>query len=267
LGLFYRGFVTLLIGCSLTGCEEAASPILVQPTVSAASVPDAFEFFFASDPASFVAMANERLSPAHLEAGTMAPFTPPVEPGYRVLVRAHPKTTAKVFFGLKIRRGFVGVVMPRSSEDHVIAPVAWLHDIVTIGLADETAAHNWYVAMSQRLATAGKASGVAVFSNGNAMGINIDLVHDAGDDELVARLKFMRAGEYKVEEWGPRIDGESVANSKMNGHDGITMEDLLRQELTPAGGAPHPAPVSSAPATPPPAPSSSVAPASPATNL
>ncbi len=233
--LFFAAIVMSL----LTGCEEAASPMLVQPTVSADRVPDAFDFFFATDAAHFVAAANERMKPAELTAQLRDTLTPPLAPGYRVLARTDRTAGSKVFFGQKIVRGLVGVVMPRTTDDRLIVPVEWLHDVVTIGLADETAAHDWYVAMSQRLATAGKASGIALFPNGNAMGINIDLIHGEGDDELVARVKFLRAGEYKADEWGPRIEGESVANSKMNGHDGIRMEDLLRQQLT-GGGPPSP---------------------------
>ncbi|MGH7330073.1 MAG: hypothetical protein ACREJX_17140, partial [Polyangiaceae bacterium] len=106
---------------------------------------------------------------------------------------------------------------------------------------DETAVHNWYIAMSQRVATAGKASGIALFPNGNAMGIEIELDHpESGFDTVAPRLKFLRAGEYNADEWGLRIAGEAVSIGKMNGHDGISIEDLLREQLTPIPRAKSP---------------------------
>ena len=140
------------------------------------------------------------------------------------------------FYALRIERGFVGVVLRGGEEDQIV-PVEWLCRVVAVGFADATATRNWYVAMSQRLATTGKGERHRRAGDRRRHGDRGRSELSRRGEELVARLKFLRAGEYKADEWGPRIDGAvTVSVGTMNGHDGISIQDILRQQLTP----PHP---------------------------
>ncbi len=237
-GWLARVLVRILLAGSLIACGGApppATPISVQPTVTADRVPETFDYFFGTDPESFIAAANERLSPTKLPAPAHAAIHTQAERGYRMLLRFQGWSVGRDLFAEKIRGGLVGVIVPRSSEGHLIVPVEWMRRVISIGFADPLAMHDWYVAMIERVATVGKASGIAVLHNGDAMGIEIDLtrVQQTSDCELVVHRKALHAGEYRVEEWGPRIDGEAVSLGTMNGHDGISMEDLLREQLVP----------------------------------
>lgn len=232
---FTRTFVTCALVATQIGCARSqppATPISVQPTVDAQRVPESFEFFFGADPDRFAAVADERLKPNNLSVPAKQALEMQRGHGYRVLVCSRFERSGQIFCGEKIERGFVGVVLPRSTAGHVIVPVDWVRRVVTIRGGDETAVHDWCVALIERLATAGLASGIALLPNGDAIGVEIDLKEKSGP-KLVARVKKLRAGEYFAAEWGPSIRGDGVATASMNGPDGISIEDLFREQLTP----------------------------------
>ena len=105
----------------------------------------------------------------------------------------------------------------------------------------------WYRELGRRLATAGRATSIVLFPNENAMAVIVAVVSAPGNDadvQLVAMTRFMRAGSYAADAWGPKLNGASrVTIKKMNGHAGVSVRDFLR-----AGGGSAPAPAA-APAT------------------
>lgn len=122
-------------------------------------------------------------------------------------------------------------VMRSSKNGFLVVPIAWMAKVVSITGAKDDDARAWYQAMSQRIATAGRATGLARFANGNAEAILLELRPlDDTDIALVVKTQFMKAGEFTADAWGPVITGaERVRTSRMNGHSGVSIVDLLRE--------------------------------------
>jgi hypothetical protein len=80
--------------------------------------------------------------------------------------------------------------------------------------------------------TAGHATGIVVFNNGDAEAVSLTLQpvpRVSNDVQLVATTRFLYAGSYTADEWGPRLGGSAgVSERKMNDHDGISLQDLLK---------------------------------------
>jgi hypothetical protein len=69
---------------------------------------------------------------------------------------------------------------------------------------------------------------------------------DDSDVQLVARARRLEAGE-AARDWGPKISAAKVTTRKMNGHDGISIKDVLfrlgqRQPAPPSLGVAAPPP-------------------------
>ena len=127
----------------------------------------------------------------------------------------------------------------KSARGYVIPPIAWLRMVVDLRAVPPADSDAWYRALSQRIASSGRASGIALFANGNAMAVVIDLrtAGENGDLQLAAQTKFFKAGQFSADGWGPKISGaDGVTSRKMNGHEGISAEDILRKMHAP--GAP-----------------------------
>ena len=83
--------------------------------------------------------------------------------------------------------------------------------------------------MARRIATTGHATVLGPYTNGNASSVVLELrTIEPNDTELVAQTKFMRAGEYAPESFGPIVDGalDSIKTNRLNEHRGVSVFDL-----------------------------------------
>jgi hypothetical protein len=129
--------------------------------------------------------------------------------------------------------GAAACVVDRSAAGHVVPPVEWLAAVVEAVGADRVATAAWYRELAARLATGGRASGIVLFTNGNGEEVVLDMrVTRGADVELIARTTFFKAGRVSVDGWGPKLEGATeVKTTRMESHDGITIQDLLGQRV------------------------------------
>ena len=276
MALFCRGFVTVLTASIfLTACEATLpplGPIDAKPGVQASAVRDDLDIFANTNADAFLDDARKRLDPERMGTQAHHDLMQTMAPGELSFTRVRTLHQTRLFFAAHSVQGYSGIVLDRSPDNHPVAPVDWIRAAVSFEGASPTAIRAWCVAMSERLAGDADASGIAVFSNGNAMGIDLDIRgdDDNGDYVLMVRTKFFKAGEYDAKAWGPRIDGATTASvRKMNGHEGVSIRDLIDWKLIVPHGVrgPYPEPLSGSPPPPSPADSSSAAPSPPTTNL
>lgn len=117
-----------------------------------------------------------------------------------------------------------------SNEGFLVVPLTWIEAVLQLHGVKAEDARPWYAAMSRRLATTGRARGLARYGNGNASAIDLELrAVGKTDAELVAVARFMKAGEYDPRAYPSIIDGvDGVTTKTMNDHDGVSVLDLLR---------------------------------------
>src|ERR1019366_8190897 len=87
---------------------------------------------------------------------------------------------------------------------------------------------------SERLGTSGRASGIALFDNGNAMGLVLaELSSSDGDVAIFAQTKFFKAGAFDENAWGPSVHAGStgVSTKDASGHAGLNAHDFLKKAL------------------------------------
>jgi hypothetical protein len=205
----------------------------VVPSIAESDVRVGLDIFL-SDDASFVAAIDKRVAPGRV-ADT--PFfqdfkTPVPKDSFAFRPLSFPVDSKKVVYTLRNHGHAAGLVLPLS-ENRQIIPVDWLRAVIAFKDADEKLSRAWYVAMSQRLAVAGRACGILIFDNGTAAGVNIE-AHGESENDLVvvARTKFFPVDGFDASAWGPSVQNvKGVVTKNGDGHLGIDSRDLLSQAL------------------------------------
>lgn len=132
-------------------------------------------------------------------------------------------------------------VFHTSPRGFLLVPTAWLAKVISLPGTDAGDRDEWFRAMSRQLAATGQANGLARFFNGNAMAVHFELATvDDVDTELVASSRFMKAGQYYANTFGPAISGAQSMQTRNNRpHRGISVVDLLRElGPSPSGAKP-----------------------------
>ncbi len=212
---------------------DEVQPFNVVPSIAESDVRIGLEIF-TSDDANFIAVIDKRVAPAHV-ANT--PFfqdfkTPVPKDDFAFRLLTFPIDSKKVVYTLRNHGRAAGLALSMS-ESRQIIPVDWLRAVVAFKVADEKLSRAWYVAMSQRLAVAGRACGILIFDNGTAAGVNIE-AHGESENDLVvvARTKFFPVGGFDASVWGPSVQNvKGVVTKNGDGHLGIDSRDLLSQAL------------------------------------
>ncbi len=90
----------------------------------------------------------------------------------------------------------------------------------------------WYRAISRRVGTSGRATGIVPFENGNAIAVLIEEQKSAQDNDvvLIATTRFMKASTFDPNAWGPSLRGaENVNTHKVCPHEGISAFDVVKK--------------------------------------
>ena len=203
-------------------------------------MPDAPASYVTRDNDGLVAFIERQVGPENLYAANRAMLLTPMRKGQATLTKISFARGNKVAFVLRRPNESRAVVVSRSEAGHLVAPVSWMSLVVDVRGPSSDDLGTWYREMARRVATAGHATGIVQFANGNAVAVMVAVLRVPGDDadaQLAAVTRFMRAGSFSAEAWGPAVGGAArVSTKKMNGHDGVSICDVLR-----SGGVSSPA--------------------------
>ncbi|HEY2516079.1 MAG TPA: hypothetical protein VGI39_34645 [Polyangiaceae bacterium] len=233
-------------------------PISISPSIGLDEIHDDDPTIQTSNDDELLHFVERRLESDVVRGGRLSAhnrellLTPP-EPGRTVFTRFWHGRGHNVVFSLRTPRDVRAIVVPRTISDRLVPSVAWMSlvfDVEGPSAADKAA---WYREIARRVASGGRATGLVRFSNGNAIAVIVALEPTPADDsdvQLVALSRPLQAGTYAGQDWGPQIVGEGLSVKKMNGHEGVSIKDILRQMGRPAGvasAAPGSAPTESSP--------------------
>lgn len=230
----------VLLGCAkppTTKAPDITTPVLVKPVraldfdpllvePAREAVDDELTTIVTTSDDELIAFVERRTSPETLAADSPLRERRPTNGVQSTRIEMHDVAC----FARRTARDARGAIVRTSSHGFLIPPTTWMAEVVRLPGTTEDDARAWYKAMSQRLATSGRATGIAQFENGNAIAILLELRRVApGDTELVAKTQFFKAGDYTVDAWGPVVrNARSVDTRAMNNHKGVSVFDLLR---------------------------------------
>jgi hypothetical protein len=205
-------------------------PILVDPVVPAEDVHDAADAFVAASGEELLRYVRELTGPEG--ASDASRLLGPVPKGSAALSRLWFSRTKKVAFVLRTVGQAKAFVVNRGEGDALVPPIAWMSAALTVEGVRPNEVNAWYREMARRVATNGRATGIALAPNSNAIAIIVAVQPVPGDDadvQLVARTRFMHAGTFSAGMWGPALRGvTNVGTRKLNGHAGVSVRDILR---------------------------------------
>lgn len=217
-------------------------PVLVRPTIAAEDVPDAPASYDAVDGDALVGFLDQQIGAKTLHDADRTMLRTPLPSGRAALSKLWFARVNRVVFVLRQHNKARAVLVPRSEDGNLVPPISWLSLVLNVTGPSSDELKAWYREMGRRIGTAGRATGIVQFTNGNAMAVIVAIEAVPGDDadaQLVAMARFMRAGSFVVDAWGPAVGGATdVGTNKMNGHDGISIRDVLRSGGTPASPSP-----------------------------
>ncbi|MFO0734320.1 MAG: hypothetical protein U0270_00500 [Labilithrix sp.] len=203
-------------------------PVLVDPAVGGEAVEDELTTVVTPSDDELVTFVERVTSPEKIAPDSPLRGRRPTDGVEATRIEMRRGTFA--CFARRTPRDARAAVIRSSSQGQLIPPLRWMAEVVRLPGATDDEARAWYKEMSRRIATTGRATGIARFDNGNAIAILIELRGVApGDTELVAKTQFFEANAYSAEAWGPIVRGaRSVETRKMNKHRGVSVFDLLR---------------------------------------
>ncbi|MEO7112697.1 MAG: hypothetical protein ABI183_19785 [Polyangiaceae bacterium] len=218
-------------------------PELVSPTVQASDVAERLDIFDTPDGGFMIVQIDRRIAPARVHDGFLEALKQPLPHDTSSFNAAPFDDVSKGAYVLRSGGKNVALVV-RKNKTFVIPPVEWMRAVLWFKDLDAATTRPFYVQMSMRLGTAGHASGIALFPNGNALGIVMEEQPSAdGDVAVVVHTQFFKAGAFDANAWGPTLStAHDVTNENGNGHNGLNARDLLRRFTSPN------APASSSPA-------------------
>jgi hypothetical protein len=201
-------------------------------------VPDTVTFYVTTDGDALVGYIEQQVGRENLRDADRTMLRTRVPSGRTALSKLWFAHANKVVFVLRSPNEARAVVLPRSEAGHLVPPVSWMSLVLNVAGPPSDELGRWYREMARRIATAGRATGIVQFPNGNAMAVIVGVQPVPGDDadaQLVSVTRFMRAGSFAADAWGPAVSGaKDVTTKKMNGHDGVSIRDLLRSGGTSA---------------------------------
>jgi hypothetical protein len=220
-------------------------PVLVDPTVPPEEIHDDADTFVTADGEAMVKFVAGRVGQENLGEQNRTLLRTRGPRGSTALSRLWFTKVKKTAFVLRSEREARALVVDRAPNDNLVPPLPWMSLVLYVEGPSPTELGDWYRELARRVATAGRATGIVLFANGNAMAVGLEVQPVPGDDadiQIVARTRFMRAGSFTPDAWGPQIGGAGkVGTNKMNGHAGVSVRDILaggRTAPTPPAGAP-----------------------------
>ncbi len=220
-------------------------PALVDPAVPAEDIHDDADVFVTTDVDALINFVEQ--GQESVDEGNRSLLRAPVPNGIEAFTKFWFEKTRRVAFILRNARDARALVITRTGTDNLVPWISWISTVLQVEGSNPDELKTWYRELGRRLATAGRATAIVLFPNGNAMPVIVGVVSAPGNEadvQLVALTRFMPAGSYAADAWGPKLNGAThVTTRKMAGHAGVSVRDFLRAG---GGSAPAPAP---APAT------------------
>jgi hypothetical protein len=226
--------------------SQLFEPILVSPSVDADDVYDDDTTIDASSNDELIQFVRRRVERerGRLSQESEAKLMHPPEPGRGYFVRLWLDRGHSVVFALRTPQFLRAVVVPRTNDDRLIPSVAWLSRVLSVEGPGKDEKRAWYREILRRVATNGKATAIVLDPSGGATAVIVAIQPTLGDDsdvQLVARARPLDPS-YAGQDWGPKIGATKVTIGKMNGHEGVSVEDILATLGRPtAPAAPLPA--------------------------
>jgi hypothetical protein len=223
--------------------DPAFDPALVQPTVAAEDVRDGPDTFSSADSNELIGFLEQQLGADNVPDATRDMLREPVPSGRTAFTRIVPSKATRVAFVFRKTSETHALVISRTEAGNPIPPLSWVARVLSPAGAAQDDVSGWYRELSRRVATAGRATGLVQYDNGNALAVELTLEpvpDDPADIQLVARTHFLRAGSFSADAWGPVLKGATkTGTTKMNGHDGISVRDVLGGGSHRSGCGPH----------------------------
>ena len=216
--------------------DDAVQPLAITPTLAESAVRTSLEIFITDDGAPFIAAIDKHVTPGRAENSPFADElkTPLLKGDVAFRLLNFKIESNKLVYALRNGKRAAAIAVDMSADNRQILPVEWLRAVIAFKGVDEKASRPWYVGMSQRLAVAGRSSGIVIFDNGTAAGVNMEARGEVGGEDLTvtARTEFFPVGGFDVSAWGPVIKNvKGVLTKNGVGHVGIDAHDLLSQAL------------------------------------
>jgi hypothetical protein len=252
----------LLVAVSATGCAaqpppaapigtvgpttaQLFDPVLVKPDVDGEDVYDDDATIETSNDDELVQFVRRRLERerGRLSEESRTTLLHPAEPGRSYFVRLWLERGHSVVFALRTSREVRAIVVPRTNDDRLIPSVAWMSIVLPVEGPDKKEKAAWYREILRRVATKGSATAIVLDPSGGATAVIVamqPIPGDQSDVQLVARVRPLESGD-AAQDWGPKIAATKVAIAKMNGHEGVSIKDVLARvgqpSAPPATGA------------------------------
>jgi hypothetical protein len=234
-------------GCApeVTGPAQTAlsanfEPTLVIPTVPPEAIHDYADALVTTDGEALVQFVERRVGQDNVDAENREFLRTPGATGTTTLKRIRFANAEKIAFVLRRGPEARALVVDRTEGDNLVVPIPWVALVLNVTGTNPDDLKTWQEEIARRVATAGRATGIVLFPNGNAMAVIVGVESVPGDDadtQLVALARFMKAGSYSPDTWGPKLNGGNdsvVSTRKMNGHAGVSARDILRTGGSPA---------------------------------
>ena len=238
---------SLLVALFATGCAaqpppaapigtvgptaQLFGPVLVKPAVDAEDVYDDDATIETSNDDELLQFVGRRLERerGRLTEESRTTLLHPAEPGRSYFVRLWLERGHSVVFALRTLHEVRAIVVPRTNDDRLIPSVAWMSLVLPVEGPGKEEKAAWYREILRRVATKGSATAIVLDPSGGATAVIAAIQPILGDDkdvQLVARVRRLESG-YAAQDWGPKIGATKVAIGKMNGHEGVSIKDVL----------------------------------------
>ena len=262
---------SLAVGCApspppkapiqtVAGTQGDIEPEDVKPSLAAEDVPDDAPTFQSQSDDLLVGFVERRVGREHLDDANRSELRARAAPGTTTFTKLWLSHGHNVVFVLHTPTDVRATVIARTTDGGLVPSVAWVGLALKIDGAAPVDIASWYRELARRVATTGSATGIVLFTKGNATGVRLSIETTPGDEadvQLVARVRFLKDGTFNADAWGPKIQGvERLHTTVMNQHAGVSIKDLLRRGQVPAAAPPlapvtAPAPMSTADVIPP----------------
>jgi hypothetical protein len=207
-------------------------PILVTPSVGADGIRDDEDAIRTSSDALLLQFAERRVERerrSRLSEENRAMLLKPPPPGMSLFVRLWQSTGHIVIFSLRTPTEVRAAAVSRTDDDRLVPSIAWMSLALDVTGPSQEEKAAWYREIARRVATEGKATAIVFHPDGSATALVVAMQATLGDDsdvQLVARARRLEAAE-AARDWGPKLSAAKVTTRKMNGHDGISIKDVL----------------------------------------
>ena len=241
-----RGSVVLLVlgvlACDPPGAKaphgaNRVEPALVVPTVPPTAVTEDLDEFGATDGDAFVRMVSAHIGtelPKEVSEEIRKPGPTETDRVRDDTVKLNGVSPAKIVYVKRHANDYRGATITFSDAGFAIPPTAWIQAVIEPLGADPAALTSWYRDMAQRLATAGRASGLILSPNGDALAVVLSVTEVPTEQDLVlsAHTQLFRAGSFDGNAWGPSVAAPGpTLGVEERGHGGVTVGDMLRRML------------------------------------